>query len=67
MRRARNKEEKVFGFQLGDRISGLDTKGVGYQGTVELIDKKHRMVWIQTEAGERKLIDSMEYSIERCC
>jgi arginine repressor len=61
---SRNKET-VFRFQTGDRIEGFDSQGVGFQGTVESVARKQRILWIQTEAGQRKLIDATEHSIDR--
>ncbi|MET3812488.1 hypothetical protein [Arthrobacter sp. UYEF3] len=66
MGRAPQKKEADFRFRKGDRVKGSDRRGICFQGIVELIAKKQRILWIQTPAGERKLIDSTEHSIERC-
>lgn len=66
MARAASKSERDFRFRPGDRIRGADSAGIPYRGTVELIDKKQRILWIHTEAGGRKLIDDTEHTIDHC-
>lgn len=49
----------------GDEVVASNQHGIRWRGTVETAAPSHGLLWIRTDAGERKLVDLPEYSIHR--
>jgi hypothetical protein len=52
----------------GDAIEAKDqTTGQRWHGTVDIVAPDNRKLWMYAELGERKLLETDNYSISRLC
>lgn len=57
--------EIMSSLNTGDEVVASNQRGIRWRGTVEIAVPSQGLLWIQTDAGERRLVDLPEFSIHR--
>ena len=61
----RTEIEVLFTLAPGDRVEAHGENGRRWQGTVDLMATGLGILWIRTDAGERKIVDIQEHTIRQ--
>lgn len=61
---SRTEIDVLFFLAPGDQVVARDEAGATWQGKVETTLHEHGILWIQTDIGERKLLDIQEHAIQ---
>lgn len=57
--------EVMTSLSSGDEVVVSNQRGIRWRGTVETADASQGLLWIQTDAGERRLVDLPEFIVHR--